>query len=237
MTNPTLRGALLCLALACCPAVLAAEPVPDPMVAQATPAAPAPAAPAPAPAAATPAAAPIELDTAPVAGRPWPDCSRMWKWFDTQCAGFRTAWYDGRPTVYFSGYTWHSRGTYTQEKLDSFNEQAWGGGLGKAIVDAKGDNYAWYTLFFKDSHDDLTSMVGWSWMTYWPRHSDIAGGLGYTVFLMSRSDILGYFPFPAALPLASVKLWNLELMGTFIPKLNGGINHGNVGFVFGRYQF
>ena len=42
---------------------------------------------------------------------------------------------------------------------------------------------------------------------------------------------------PAALPLASVKVRNVEVLGTFIPKLNGGINHGDVAYVFARYQF
>ncbi len=34
-----------------------------------------------------------------------------------------------------------------------------------------------------------------------------------------------------------MKLGPAEIMGTFIPKLNGGVNHGNVGYLFGRIQF
>jgi palmitoyl transferase len=54
---------------------------------------------------------------------------------------------------------------------------------------------------------------------------------------MSRPDIASNFPFPAILPLASVKLGRAEVLGTFIPKLDAGVNHGNVGFLFARYQF
>ena len=61
--------------------------------------------------------------------------------------------------------------------------------------------------------------------------------LGYTAFIMTRPDIFNGVPFPAVLPIASVKLGPAEIMGTFIPKLNGGVNHGNVAYFFGRIQF
>ena len=92
-------------------------------------------------------------------------------------------------------------------------------------------------LSFKDSNSNLTNMIGFGGVTYWPEKSDVAVGLGYTVFIMQRPDIYSGIPFPAALPLASIKLWNAEILGTFIPKLDAGINHGNVGYIFGRYQF
>jgi len=27
------------------------------------------------------------------------------------------------------------------------------------------------------------------------------------------------------------------VLGTFVPKVNGGVNHGNVAYFFARYQF
>jgi palmitoyl transferase len=190
------------------------------------------------------AAAFAQTAPAPAAGselpkaRRWADCTTMTPWLNSQCAGFRDAWYDGKPTVYLSGYTWHDRNTYTEEKIDSFNEQAWGGGYGWGQYEpTKGDHFGWYAMVFRDSHYDYTKMAGWGWVTYWPERSDFAVGLGYTVFLMSRPDIANNWPFPAALPLATVKLGRAEILGTFIPKLNAGINHGNVAYFFGRYQF
>lgn len=177
------------------------------------------------------------VTTAPVQGKTWFRCANMWKWFDTQCAGLKDAWNDGRPTVYLSGYTWHDPSTYSEEKLEEFNDRAWGGGFGWSKNSANGDNFGWYGLVFRDSHYQYTKAVGWTWMTYWPDHSDYAVGLGYTAFIASRPDIANNWPFPAALPLASIKIRKFELMGTFVPKLNGGINHGNVGYFFGRYQF
>jgi hypothetical protein len=97
----------------------------------------------------------------------------------------------------------------------------------------EGDNYSWYALAFRDSHFNTTAMVGWGAMTYWPAQGPVAAGLGYTAFIMMRPDIAKGWPFPAALPLASVKVYNVEVLGTYIPKLNGGINHGDVAYFFG----
>ncbi len=192
--------------------------------------------------AAAPPAAPADAvaptaDAAPPAKTSWITCGNLWKWFDSQCAGLKDAWNDGSPTIYGSGYTWHDPGTYTEEKLDEFNSHAWGLGYGWSKTADNGDHFGWYGLIFRDSHYQYTKAIGWSWVTYWPAQSDFAVGLGYTAFIASRPDIANNWPFPAALPLAAVKIKKLELLGTFIPKLNAGINHGNVAYFFGRYQF
>jgi palmitoyl transferase len=196
-------------------------------------------------ASATPVAKPAEaeasrgfFDPVPEAERKWVDCNYETKWLATQCRGFKAAWYDRKPLVLVSGYAWHDPNTYDEDNLEAFNSAAWGGGFGFGRFDeATGDNYSWYVLSFKDSNSNLTNMIGFGWVTYWPEKADIAVGLGYTVFIMQRPDIYNGIPFPAALPLASIKLGNAEILGTFIPKLDAGINHGNVGYLFGRYQF
>lgn len=165
-------------------------------------------------------------------------CDKLWSWLEYQCDGTRKAWHDGTPDLIVSGYSYHDRGTYTQEKIDSFNEAAWGGGLGWSIRNDRGDSFGWYGLIFRDSHFKYTKMFGWGAMTYWPAQSDYGVGLGYTVFLGSRPDIYSGVPFPGILPLASVKLANLEILGTYIPKVSQGTTgNGNVGFVFARYHF
>lgn len=174
---------------------------------------------------------------APLDTRKWVNCSGMWAWAARHCEGLKAAWFQGRATWYVSGYAWHIPGTWTEEKLAELNENAWGGGYGFARTDERGDNYSWYALAFRDSHFETTAMAGWAAMTYWPSKGPVAAGLGYTVFIMMRPDIAKGWPFPAALPLASVKVHNAELLGSFIPKLNGGINHGDVAFFFGRWQF
>lgn len=169
--------------------------------------------------------------------RDWAPCDKMWDWAAYQCRGVKDAWHNGTPTVYFSGYAWHDRNTYTEEKIESFQERAWGGGYGITKVNDQGDSFGWYGLIFRDSHNNYTKMFGWGAMTYWPKQSDFAAGLGYTIFIASRPDIYSNIPFPGILPLVSVKVSRAEIFGTFIPNVGGGVNNGNVAFVFGRYHF
>jgi palmitoyl transferase len=168
----------------------------------------------------------------------WIDCGAMWKWVEYQCTGLKDAWRNGGPILYVTGFTYHDRATYSQEQLDSYNERAWGGGFGWGRFNDEGDHFGWYGLVFRDSHFQYTKMVGWSAMTYWPKQSDYSVGLGYTIFLGSRPDIYNSIPFPGILPLASVRLSKLEILGTYIPKVSAGTTgNGNVGFVFGRWLF
>ena len=190
--------------------------------------------------AAAPAKPAAEVSPAekPPADTPWIDCAAMWKWAEYQCVGVKDAWHNGGPVLYITGLTYHDRGTYSQEQLDGYNEASWGGGFGWGRTNEQGDHFGWYGIVFRDSHYKYTKMFGWNWMTYWPKQNDYAVGLGYTIFLGSRPDIYNNIPFPGILPLASVKLSKLEIMGTYIPKVSAGTTgNGNVAFVFGRWLF
>ena len=189
--------------------------------------------PAPAAAPATPpAAAPAPAESE------WIPCAKMWDWAAYQCRGTKDSWNSGTPVLYLTGFTYHDRGTYSQEQIDEYNEKSWGGGYGWGRYNEKGDYFGWYGLIFRDSHFKYTKMFGWNWMTYWPARGDVAFGLGYTAFLGSRPDIYSGVPFPGILPLASVKLGKAEIIGTYIPKVSQGTTgNGNVAFVFGRWFF
>jgi palmitoyl transferase len=206
-------------------------------------------APAASTAATTPAAIPEPApdDPKPAAAAPKPDaatqesawipCGKMWSWLDYQCSNLKKAWHEGTPDIYVTGITYHDRGTYTAEKIATYNEASYGGGLGWSRRADNGDDFGWYGVIYRDSHYNYTKMFGWTWMTYWPEQRDYAVGLGYTIFLGSRPDIYNNVPFPGILPLASVKLRNLEIVGTYIPKVSQGTTgNGNVAFVFLRYH-
>lgn len=165
-------------------------------------------------------------------------CDRLWSWLEYQCSGIEDAWTDGTPDLYITGYSHHDRHTYTKEKIEGFNERAWGLGYGWSKRNDRGDDFGVYGLAFRDSHFKWTKMVGWKWMTYWPDTADYAVGLGYTAFLGSRPDIYHGVPFPGLLPLAGAKLGKAEILGTYIPKVSQNTTgNGNVGFVFMRYHF
>ncbi len=167
----------------------------------------------------------------------WIPCGKMWSWLDYQCRNLKKSWREGTPDIYVTGITYHDRGTYSAEKIATYNEAAYGGGLGWSTQAENGDSFGWYGIVFRDSHYNYTKMFGWEWLTYWPERNDFAVGLGYTIFLGSRPDIYSGVPFPGILPLASVKLRGLEIIGTYIPKVSQGTTgNGNVAFVFLRYH-
>jgi palmitoyl transferase len=55
--------------------------------------------------------------------------------------------------------------------------------------------------------------------------------------LIARSDIANGWPFPALLPLGSLRYDKATLFATYIPNFGAGINHGSVLYVFGMYTF
>ena len=166
-------------------------------------------------------------------------CDGLWSWVSYQCKGLAQAWREpSRADLYLTGWAHHDRGTYSPEKIASFNEKAWGGGLGSSIVNDRGDTFGYYALAFKDSHYNWDFMAGWNWRTYWPATGDYGVGLGYTAFIATRPDVLKGIPFPGVLPLASVKVHRFELIGTYIPKVSQGTTgNGNVAFLFMSIHF
>jgi palmitoyl transferase len=141
---------------------------------------------------------------------------------------------EGRTDLYFSGYVWHASYAYTAERRRELNEQAWGAGLGRSIVDAGGNTHSLYFTVFRSSHFKPQYNLGYSWLTYWGAPGALRAGLGYTVFLFSRTDIYGGLPIPGVLPLASIRYRRAELLGTYLPA---GHAAGNVAYLFGRFDF
>jgi lipid IVA palmitoyltransferase len=148
----------------------------------------------------------------------------------------KDAFYNGRNDWYASGYTWHAPWAYSHERRHhELNNAAWGGGFGRSVVDDNGNTHSLYALAMQDSHFKPQYGAGYLWMTYWPLADRLQGGLGYTVFLVSRSDMWHRFPIPGIVPAASLRWREAELIGTFVPGLNNG--GGNVGSVVMRFSF
>lgn len=144
---------------------------------------------------------------------------------------------EGDNILYLSGYAYHDRGTYSEEKIESFNELAWGAGFGRTLIDAKGNSNTLFALAFLDSHEDIEAQVGYAreWRWQFAEHAAVGGG--FVAMLVSRSDIFNHFPFPAILPVASLEVHRVALMASYIPKLGGDGGNGNVLYIFGRINF
>lgn len=144
--------------------------------------------------------------------------------------------HEGSYDIYLTGYAWHDPSTYSHEKRAELNQLAWGFGLGKRFVDPQGHRDLLYAFAFLESHKKVQPIVGYARQWILPVAGPLSVGAGYTVGVTSRSDIFGGVPFPIALPVASLKWSRFSMMGTFIPRINGKANNGNVVFIWGRFE-
>ncbi len=162
------------------------------------------------------------------------ECADLWDWLDKACRRLVDTYEYGGNEVLVSGYAWHTPWTWTAERRAEENSNAWGGGWGRTVERENGDTDTVYALVFSDSHSKPEYNVGYAWSTYWGPRSGVQAGLGYTAMLIARTDIANGWPFPAVLPLASVRYDKVTVLATYIPNFGGGINHGSVFYFFGK---
>lgn len=158
----------------------------------------------------------------------WPD------WLKPVCARPYQVWTEGNTELYLTGYAWHNRYAYPEEKIGTYNEAAWGGGLGRGMFDEKGDWHALYAFAFLESHSKLEPIAGYAFLKTFHIRETTSAGLGFTVFITSRPDILNGAPFPGALPYAGFNYRRASLLAIYIPGRNGRAV-GNVLFLVGKY--
>jgi len=154
-------------------------------------------------------------------------------WIDHIQHRFHQIWTEGHNDLYVTGYAWHNRYTYSPEKIKSFNELAWGGGLGKGFVDEDGDWHGIYAFGFSDSHKNFEPVLGYAYQKTLPIKENISAGIGFTVLVTARPDINNHIPFPGALPWVSLNIHRFTLGATYIPGSKGA---GNVLFMVGKIQ-
>lgn len=160
----------------------------------------------------------------------------MWEWATKACEFGTRINEEGKQDIYLTGWTWHNRNRYSSEKIDGFQEFAYGGGLGKSLETENGNEHSVYGLAFADSHEKPQLMIGYAYQAYWNIVGNLKFGAGYTFGLTSRRDIFYGIPFPHVLPLISLKYRAVTIMATYVPNLNGGQN-GDIAFVLGKFTF
>ena len=161
-------------------------------------------------------------------------CSHVLSFFKPVCQRLQQIWTEGNGELYLSGYAWHNRYIYTPEKIKSYNEKAWGGGLGKGFFDEKGNWHGLFAFAFLDSHKNVEPAAGYAYLKVATLYKDLKAGLGYTVLVTMRPDLNKGIPFPGALPWASVFYKKATLAATYIPGFN---NNGNVLYLLVKYTF
>jgi palmitoyl transferase len=162
------------------------------------------------------------------------ECSDFWPWVEAGCRHVVDTYENGDNALLVSGYSWHTPWTWTAERRAMENSDAWGGGWARSVEHPNGDTENVYFLVFDDSHRQAEFNLGYSWSTYWLDRDGIQPGLGFTAMILQRPDIAGGVPVPVVLPLFSLRYQKAEILSTYIPKLNGGVNHGSILYVFGK---
>jgi palmitoyl transferase len=161
-------------------------------------------------------------------------CDNWPSWSKALCLRPYQTFTQGENELYLAGYAWHNRNYYDRQRLQKYNENAWGGGLGKSFYDENGDWHGLYAIAFLDSHKYLEPAVGYAFLKVLHLSENTRVGVGYTLLVTQRPDIFKGIPFPGALPWFSVSYRRASLSGTYIP---GSRNVGNVLFVLAKWTF
>jgi lipid IVA palmitoyltransferase len=157
----------------------------------------------------------------------------MGDWLEKGCRTLVDTYDNGDNQLLLSGYAWHLPWTWTSERLAQENSNAWGAGWARTVERANGDTDTVYLLGFEDSHKTAQLNVGYAWLTYWGQRESLQAGLGFTAFIFQRPDIANGVPLPAVLPMFALRYQKVSLLSSFVPTLNGGVNHGSVLYFFG----
>lgn len=145
---------------------------------------------------------------------------------------------DGTTEVYIPSIAYHDRSTYTADKVKTLNELAVGVGVGKRLKNENGNTELLFAMVHLDSHSQVEFNAGYGWQKNIKLTDKATVGIGYAAGVISRKDLANHTPIPFILPMASIEYDSkYSVNAVLIPKLNGGINHGNVLFIFGRYDF
>lgn len=160
-------------------------------------------------------------------------CPRFMKPF---CRHLHQTWTEGSTDLYLSGYAWHNRFTYSAERIRErrYNELAWGGGFGKGFFDEKGNWHGLYAFAFLDSHRKLEPVAGYAYLKVANITQNFKGGLGLSVLVTARPDIMHGIPFPGAVPWIGIFYKKFSVKGAYIP---GTSTNGNVLYLVGTYSF
>jgi palmitoyl transferase len=158
------------------------------------------------------------------------DCPNTFKLLKPACKRLHQIWYDGKAELQIPAYAWHNRFYYSNHR--TYNENPWGGGLGKSYYDEHGDWHGLYAFAFLDSHKNVEPIAGYGFEKMWHFNEKTGVGAGYTVFVTSRPDIIHSIPFPGILPLVAISHQRATLMMIYVP---GQENIGNVLFVLVKW--
>jgi palmitoyl transferase len=153
--------------------------------------------------------------------------------WDTAKSTFSRIAQDGQWDGYFSGYAKH----FAKPADGRINNHLWGGGLGKTLRNAKGNDESLFAIITQDSNWHKQYLLGYSHQWIKPLGgTTLEVGGGYALLMIRRMDVASGTPFPFILPVASIGTKKAKLMATLAPY-NGGRSRSAVAAVFAKYTF
>ena len=162
----------------------------------------------------------------------WPVAANDKPMLERARDGVTNIWNEGTNDFYLPLRTHHLRFAYDRNKIDGYQEQPLGIGFGRSLYE-EGLWRGLYVLAFQDSHFKPSYMAGYAHQWLWKPAQDFRVGGGLTAFVMARSDIGHYTPFPGLLPTASIGYKNVSIETTYVPGTRGA---GNILFFWGRIE-
>ena len=106
-------------------------------------------------------------------------CDDFWSFIGRPCSKAAAAWDHGDNELILTGYAYHLRSTYTEEKLRELNEKAWGGGWARSVTDPDGDDHMLFLFGFHESHNKVEWNAGYAYYDVlgpagWPARRGLA---------------------------------------------------------------
>ena len=116
--------------------------------------------------------------------------------------------------------------TYTNHPTWEWPDRAeengfpFGMGIGRQVIDSRGNERTFFFVNFVDSNYRIEPMVGYQWLARWPLGSTgLHVGAGYLAGFTMRGDYM-WLPCPLPLPVAKIGTDTVSFYGTYIPFTN-----------------
>lgn len=140
-------------------------------------------------------------------------------YWDDAKNGILTIIEDGDSLFMVPTYTNHPGWDWPQRAEE--NAHPYGMGIGRQIIDDRGNERSVYATAFIDSNYYIEPLIGYSWLARYPiGNTGLHWGAGYSLNITAREDYGNYIPLPLPLPVAKIGTDTIGFYGTFIPFTN-----------------
>lgn len=156
-------------------------------------------------------------------------------WIRASAKLIRAIWREGSWEVFAPLHAWHNREAYPKYKIEGYNEDPWGFGIGRYRMDYKNNRDGILAIGFSDSNWHFEPLLLYSWEKIWRDRRDFFRfSAGYVAGFTTRKE-WHWCPIPMALPIVSVEAGPFSYSNTYIPGL--GKENGNVWFSWASVRF